>query len=340
MCVQLCGATEAELTCNVATLEIPPSPGARVRCSAGNHVPLPPELYELVQLGDETTLAPEHCANLCASSARCVVEPVPHRQALRPGEAISSTEPFVMCNTHYAGHTDVDMVGPLPSGRVASANSMFRARARTEAEYFSLAAYYEAESIGAFRRLALALGALGAPPELAARARRFAREEAAHCRAWLGLLAEKPGTRTTRPRSWPRRAPASTSHSEYELALENLLEGCVGESYGTWLALHQADHAESDALRRVARSIARDEAAHAALSFEIHAWVWPRLSTDQQRALSAAAHHAIAQLRRPLPLEDALAARLGAPTASALAAALPPLQALLRRALTARRPGG
>jgi hypothetical protein len=337
LCTRLCGATEVELTCQVATIDMAPNPGARVRCGPGTHVLLSPELHELVQLGEETVLAPEQCRSVCAAVSpavsSCVVEPVPHRQALRPGLPISKKEPFVMCSTHYPAHTEVDIVGPLPSGRVASEAVAFRGRARSDAEYFSRAAYYEAASVAAFRRLSGALLALGAPAHMAARARTFARDEARHCRAWLGLLEAAHGVeaRRARVRSWPGPIERQSSYSAFDLALENLLEGCVGESYGAWLALHQAGHGASRELRRVARGIAGDEAAHAALAFEIHAWLWPRLDGAQQSALECAAARAIDDLIRPLPLDPCVAAHVGTPAPAAHAFLLAPLQALLRR---------
>lgn len=56
-----------------------------------------------------------------------------------------------------------------------------------------------------------------------------------------------------------------------EILRENVLEGCVNETYSAVVATHQADHAPSDRLRAVFRAIAADERAHAALSYRIHA---------------------------------------------------------------------
>ena len=138
----------------------------------------------------------------------------------------------------------------------------------------------------------------------------------------------------TSVRSWPKGSSPPAVGGVFELARENLLEGCIGESYGTWLALHQARHGGSSELRRVASEIAIDEAGHAAHAFEVHAWLWPQLDGEEQRALGEAAARAIDELSRPLPLDAALAARVGAPAPTALPLTLAPLQALLRRSFS------
>jgi hypothetical protein len=301
---------------------------------------LPAELHEAVQFGEETPLSLPQCQRICPSSESsaptCVIERVEHRQALRAGQPIQRDELFVLCSTHYPGGLDADIVGPLPSGRVAPDAPAFSGAADSGTEYYFRSAFYEALSVGAFRRLARRLTALAAPPELVERARKFARDEALHCRAWLALARGGARGRAWRAvtRRWPPAPRRNVSApSRYELAVENLSAGCIGESYGAWLALHQARRSSERALRRVALGIARDEAAHAAYAFELHAWLWPQLTAAQQRAATGFALSTIEDLVRPLPVAPHVAVQAGIPAAAAQRQAVAPLQALLVRAV-------
>lgn len=338
-CRRLCSSsTDDDVTCNVATVELTPAPGGVVRCQAGQQQQrmfLPIELHELVQLRQETPLERARCESLCPALAgpelTCVIETVEYRDELRRGEPIPKDELFVLCRTHHPAEleSDIDIVGPLPSGRVASGVAGFAGVARTVAEYCSRSAYYEAVSIGEFRRLALTLTRLSAPPALAKRAQAFARDEARHCRGWLDL-ARAEGT----THAWPYRVPSGASTpSLYELCLDNLRAGCIGESYGAWLALHQTRTAARPKLRRLARRIARDEAAHAALAFELHRWLWPQLTSAERAGCRAALVHALAGLTRPLPVSAKVAEEVGVPAAKVTRQLTAPLRALLLRGL-------
>jgi hypothetical protein len=114
--------------------------------------------------------------------------------------------------------------------------------------------------------------------------------------------------------SWPEVPPASAREvTALELALENASAGCVGETFGTWLALYQSEHAPSKPIRAVARRIARDEARHAALAFRIMAWLLPQLSPEQRQSVNQALSTAIVDvLASPWPSANLLAS-LGLP---------------------------
>jgi len=62
------------------------------------------------------------------------------------------------------------------------------------------------------------------------------------------------------------------------MAADNAFEGCVREAYGAL----EAD----PEVRRAFQTIAREEAQHALLSFEMDAWARTRLSGREGRALS------------------------------------------------------
>jgi hypothetical protein len=52
-----------------------------------------------------------------------------------------------------------------------------------------------------------------------------------------------------------------------EMALENVVEGCVRETFGAVVAMIQAERAGDARVRRAMRRIARDETRHAELSW-------------------------------------------------------------------------
>ena len=118
-----------------------------------------------------------------------------------------------------------------------------------------------------------------------------------------------------------------------ELARDNAVQGCVGETWAALIARHQADAGETVHIREVMRTIAADETEHAELAWAIDAWVQPRLSAEQRREVAAARDAACEALGRGLATGAEHPARrvAGVPRrATALA-----LHAGLRRALWA-----
>ncbi|APR87309.1 putative lipoprotein [Minicystis rosea] len=136
---------------------------------------------------------------------------------------------------------------------------------------FASMAHLESASVRAFRDLSGWLDDLGAPPSLARAAQRARRDEHRHARA-AARLARRFGS--TPPRVRVRRVP---SPSLAELIEDTAVEGCIGETFGALLAAWQAEHAADARVRRTMRAIARDEARHAALAWEIWRWGMTRL---------------------------------------------------------------
>lgn len=110
------------------------------------------------------------------------------------------------------------------------------------------------------------------------------------------------------------RSTAATP-SLFELALENATEGCVRETFGALVTLHQAANAESRELREAFAAIADDEAKHAALSWELKTWFDTQL-TAPERIYVQNAHASAVELAR----RDAASP----PDAPGLALGLPP----------------
>jgi hypothetical protein len=157
--------------------------------------------------------------------------------------------------------------------------------------FFASAAELEAASVYAFERLARELAALCAPAELIAAAALAALDEVRHART-VGALARRWGAEPNTPRvtSLPLRAP-------FAIAFDNAVEGCVRETYGALVAHHQALAARDPEVRSALAAIAEDETRHSLLSWQVAAWLEPRLPPAEQAALASARAAALHQLQ-------------------------------------------
>jgi hypothetical protein len=158
--------------------------------------------------------------------------------------------------------------------------------------YFAELASLEAASIEAFGRLRDELTAFDAPADLVAEAERARRDEIAHARS-MSRLAKRYGAKpSTRPPA-PRRA----ERPFFEVARENMVEGCVRETFGALVAAWQASHAH-ESMRADLAQIAEDELRHAALAWSVAAWSSARLTDDERAALRAAVAEVTRELAR------------------------------------------
>lgn len=103
-----------------------------------------------------------------------------------------------------------------------------------------------------------------------------------------------------------------------EMAIENVVEGCVRETFGAAVAMVQGERAGDARVRRAMRRIARDETRHAELAWSMARWIHTRLDADGRRRVREARARAVQVL-----LDDAghepdasLTTRLGIPSAS------------------------
>lgn len=170
----------------------------------------------------------------------------------------------------------------------------------------------EAASVGAFERLERELSAHGAPPRLAAKARRARADEVRHARVmtrWARRHGASPALVPERSR--PVRPLAA-------VVRENLVEGCVRETYGALVASWQARHAADPAMRQAFARIAADETEHAALAWAVARWADDASDESFRRGAFRAATRAVRALRRTSTLEPhpALVASLGLPPAA------------------------
>lgn len=145
------------------------------------------------------------------------------------------------------------------------------------ASWLARAATLEAAACVAFGQLTGELEALSAPPALTLACRSAQADERRHA-ALMGSLARRAGSIPRAPVILPQplRSPLA-------IACHNAVEGCVRECFGAIEALWQSQTAEDATLRGAMATIAHEEAAHAELSFALHAWLMSRLSPPQQR---------------------------------------------------------
>lgn len=156
--------------------------------------------------------------------------------------------------------------------------------------YLGRMAHLEAASVDAFQRLGAELAAHGAPAALVRAAGRAAIEEVRHARV-IGALARRRGVIPP-----PVEIAPARSRSLAELAVENAVEGCVGETWGAIVASWQGRAAGDSRIRAALRRIAVDEASHAELAAAVARWVEGRLTDEERHTVAAAREAAVARL--------------------------------------------
>ncbi|MEO8874306.1 MAG: ferritin-like domain-containing protein [Polyangiaceae bacterium] len=180
-------------------------------------------------------------------------------------------------------------------------------------KYFASTAYLEAASILAFQNLRRELRHFGAPEYLIAGAARAERDEVKHARL-TARIAKRNGATITRARVRSGRRRRSLE----EVAIENVVEGCVRETFAALLALEQADRATHSELAAVLEEIAIDETRHAALAWSVAAWADAQLDAGARARIETAKKKAISDLEEELAAEpDAdLVRMIGLPNAT------------------------
>lgn len=191
--------------------------------------------------------------------------------------------------------------------------------------FFADVAALEASAVEAFRLIADELTAFGAPDELVRAAIDAADDEVRHATI-TGVLARRHG-------SEPARATFADKplRSLFAFALDNAIEGCVRETYGAACARYQALRAANPSVRTLLARIADDEQRHAELSWQIQAWLAPRLSEDERQQLANARKHALAELRHEVASDPdpTVVHHAGMPSAARATALLDSLEASL-----------
>ncbi|HEY0134753.1 MAG TPA: ferritin-like domain-containing protein, partial [Nannocystis sp.] len=146
----------------------------------------------------------------------------------------------------------------------------------------------EHASIPAFSLLSLHLTRLAAPPELVVASHHAALDEVTHARRCFALASAYLG-RPCGPAGWAALATASQEVDLATLACEALADGCVGEGTAAEVAAAAAAQARDPVVRAVLVDIARDEARHAALAWDVLAWALAAGGEAVAQAVSARA---------------------------------------------------
>jgi hypothetical protein len=223
---------------------------------------------------------------------------------------------------------------PTPACAVAGRNP-FAPLARTSApaadacgRYLGTMAHLEGCAVLAFEELAQELARFGAPQGLIARAKEAADDERRH-QAMMTSHARMYGADVAAAQSSPHRYA-----SLFELALHNAQEGCVRETYGALVAMHQAARAGDAALRIDLRQIAQEEVRHAEWSHDLARWLESQLTEAEKLEVQLAKRQALLQLHQENQQspERALQDSVGLPSAEVAAHLLAGLEATLFQA--------
>lgn len=266
----------------------------------------------------------------CVTENRPYSDMIPGGRRPQPSTRLSCSIDYTAIHSPYTCPRPVP--GRMPHGLQRTLNEAVAGN--VIGRYLADMAAMETAAITAFRYLSRELEAYGAPPDLIARARQAVTEETRHAEM-AGLLsaAYETGVQAVQVDDFVLRPL-------YDIALDNAVEGCVNETFAAACGLWQGEHAQLDTFRRVIAHISDEETEHAALSWDIHAWVMPLLSAAEQAqiraAQAAAVEHLVADFRQegdPL-LQQAFglptrqqAARLFAQLKTSVWATVAPLQA-------------
>ena len=226
------------------------------------------------------------CASLCGSPD------AEHCELASVAEPSAADRRFVVCFAYRENGCPSGWgSGRVPDGLLLEEELASEPRhARTLGDYFARAAALEAASVVSFRRLAADLTRYGAPGSLVRRSERAAMDEKHHA-----TLARRLARRWGGARTRARIAPA-VDRTLRDLAIENAWSGCVGETFGALLLAMRAHVCDDREVRDTLRRMARDEVAHAALAWDIRAWLLERLDpiarVEERVALRSAARAA------------------------------------------------
>jgi hypothetical protein len=163
--------------------------------------------------------------------------------------------------------------------------------------YYARIAELEAAAVIAFDFMLAELTQAGAPETLLRRVEDAQRDEVRHARV-MATLAQRYGADVKQPHVAPRGTPTLLA-----MALENVAEGCVRETWGALSARYQSRTAASAADRSIWSEVADDEARHAELSWDLHAWFMSQLSHAEQLEVEAAQRRAWDELLLELEAE-------------------------------------
>jgi hypothetical protein len=143
------------------------------------------------------------------------------------------------------------------------------------AEHWARVAAAEHASVASFAQFVLRLLALGVPPELIRDGFAAAGDEVRHAEAALALASHHAG-RSLRFGPLDVRGAARHPEDLESLVTACVREGCIGETLAALELATAADCCDDPQLAALLRSIADDEARHAALAWRFVQWALAR----------------------------------------------------------------
>lgn len=266
----------------------------------------------------QETECPTFCAESCGAKGGCNID-YAYKQsydtANASGGAVVCPPVAARVSCGSAGRRPAGLrehaSGRLDLGAVrAFGGTMTTTRAVDPiAAWLASCARLEAASVVAFERLAAELRAFGAPESLADACEAAAEEEARHA-AVTRRLAERGHAVVPTVIVDP-----ACARPLVDLAIENMVEGCVRETYAAAMVLHMSQHAHDRELGDALASIAEDEARHAELAAAIATWIDGHLTIAERDRVERARRAAIAALAAELEARPSheLVTRAGVP---------------------------
>lgn len=168
----------------------------------------------------------------------------------------------------------------LPDVRVGRRRG--RARSELLASLWLADARMEHASVAAFSRLGLELLTHGAPASLVRRTHRAAAQEIVHAADCFAMASRYAGRELS---AGPMDLPPLRVRELAAIAGESFLDGCIGEGVAAAVARAGARATTDPEVRRVLNRIARQEAEHAELAWDVLAFALARGGDEVARAL-------------------------------------------------------
>ncbi len=185
------------------------------------------------------------------------------------------------------GHAALPVVTPLDERRLASDVDRDLGAQLTAA--WERRAQAEWASVPAFLQLADQLRVAGAPRRLVDRALAAAEDEHRHAVATARASMAYGGAPVRLGRVTPHTRPhAEGRDARIRLAVESWVDGCLGEGKAAAAVAREAELASIPQLAAMQRTIARDEARHAELAWDVMRWAVETGGDDVRHALAAA----------------------------------------------------
>jgi hypothetical protein len=195
---------------------------------------------------------------------------------------------------------------------------------RALGELWLLAARMEHASVAAFSQLSLHLSALGAPASLLTAAHRAALEEVRHAEQCFAIARAITSVAHTAGPIVALDRGGGPAIDLTRLAIGSLVDGCLAEGIASDVARQGSLRAEEPTIRATLAMIAREEAGHAELAWDVLGWCLARGGEPVYRAVADRVEALGGELAPRLPpiagVDDAALARYGVIDQSALGA--------------------